>query len=293
MAGHDPPNRRRHRGPAFDGGRGGDRPGRPEVRHGAIVVERHLRPAPGGHRVLRLIGGRGRGDRVRQDQRVGDLGARRRPLLQRSLGRGRRVDDSPGGDEQGRGGSGPPAGPGRRWRDLGRGGRGHPGARPGRDRRPGQRHRRRWAHPGRRDGLAVQSARAHDRQPRVGRGRARRWPHRAGLRVRASGPVLGGARRRRQLRCDHRVRVPAAPNRAGGAPGPAVLGDRARRGRAAGLPRRHVHPARRLRRGHRRCALRARGTVRSPRAPGQDRPRPARRRLRLRRGARPGARPGA
>ena len=59
---------------------------------------------------------------------------------------------------------------------------------------------RRGADAGRRRRLADQGPRPDDRQPRLGRCRAGERRARPGERVRAPGPVLGPARRRRQLR---------------------------------------------------------------------------------------------
>ena len=66
-------------------------------------------------------------------------------------------------------------------------------------------------------GWLTREARPGDRQPGVGRGRAGRRPLRARERHRAPRPVLGAARRRRELRRRHGVRVPAARGRPDGA----------------------------------------------------------------------------
>ena len=100
---------------------------------------------------------------------------------------------------------------------------------PDRRRGPGAERRRLAPAPPRRDDR---------RQPRLGRGRPRRRPPRAGERRRARGPVLGAARRRRQLRRRHVL--PAAPARArpAGVRAQRRLPDRGRRARARGLARR-------------------------------------------------------
>ena len=72
-------------------------------------------------------------------------------------------------------------------------------------------HRRRRPHPRRRHRVPDPGARPVLRQPALRRGRAGRRQHRHRQRARAPRPVLGAARRRRQLRRGHRVRVPAAP----------------------------------------------------------------------------------
>ena len=95
-----------------------------------------------------------------------------------------------------------------------------PAVRPGDDGRQRLAHRRRRADARRRDGLAGPAARAGLRQRR----RRSRWSPPTGEVVRASAdehPDLfwGAARRRRQLRRGHRVRVPAAPGRHAGARG--------------------------------------------------------------------------
>ena len=83
--------------------------------------------------------------------------------------------------------------------------------RPGDDRRDHLHHRRRRTDARRRDRLPGPRPRPVVRQPdlRRGRDRGRSAGHRQ--REGARGPVLGAARRRRQLRRGHRVRVPAAP----------------------------------------------------------------------------------
>ena len=116
------------------------------------------------------------------------------------------------------------------------------------DRRLRQPHRHRRAHARRRDRPPDAQDRPGDRRAAVVPGRDRRRLHRAGLGGGEPRPLLGPARRRRQLRRRHRLhlRPPAArpedprrPRRLAGRPGadgagvPARLhGRRARRGRA-------------------------------------------------------------
>ena len=97
-------------------------------------------------------------------------------------------------------------------------------------------HRR--PHARRRHRLADAPARRDRRQP------ARRHGRHAGRhgRRRRRGSAVGPARRRRELRRRHRVRVPAAPGRPDRARRPAVLRARGRPGGAAPLPRLHRRP---------------------------------------------------
>ena len=93
------------------------------------------------------------------------------------------------------------------WREFDRG---DPGAWPGHHRRHRLQHRHRRPHPWRRTGLADGQARRDRGQPDLGRCGHRRWRTPQGQRDRESGPVLGFARRRRQFRRRHSVRVPPA-----------------------------------------------------------------------------------
>ena len=104
-------------------------------------------------------------------------------------------------------------------------------------------------------------------------------------------PVLGGPRRRRQLRGGDGVRVRAARGRADGAVRLPVLGPRPGTGGPAARSRGHRRASRRRQR-HRRRAQRSTGSVRAGAAPAAARLRDDRRRLRLARGARRRARPG-
>ena len=112
------------------------------------------------------------------------------------------------------------------------------------DRRAGVDDRNRRVHPRRRYRLAPPSLRPDLRQPGRCRRRHRGRATRARQRRRAPRPVLGAARRRRQLRGGHLVRVRAA------------------RGRAHRLRRRGVLPRRRGRRGARRLPRRLRASRR-------------------------------
>ena len=90
--------------------------------------------------------------------------------------------------------------------------------RAGRAVRHRQQHRCRRAHARRRYRVPHAQVRAHDRQPPRGRRRAGRRQLRHGERERASGPVLGAPRRRRQLRRRHELPVPGAPGEHGLSP---------------------------------------------------------------------------
>ena len=84
------------------------------------------------------------------------------------------------------------------------------GFRPRHHRRRRLDHRHRRADPGRRSRLADGQARPELRQPAVGRHRHRRWRVPDRQRRAAPGAVLGAARRRRQFRGRHLVRIPAS-----------------------------------------------------------------------------------
>ena len=103
----------------------------------------------------------------------------------------------------------------------------------GRNRHPHRRRRpdaRRWYR------LASSQARADDRPARLGRSGHRRGRPRQGQRDRRVRALLGPARRWRQLRDRHRVRVSPAPGRPGRACRTDLLADRGR-ARAPTLPR--------------------------------------------------------
>ena len=126
---------------------------------------------------------------------------------------------------------------GRRRRHLGRVRPGDPGARAGDHGRTGLHDRRGRADPRRRLGLAGAAARADLRQPPLGRpgDGGRRAGHRQ--RDGGAGPVLGAARRRRQLRRRHVVHLRPAPARPDGARRPAAVAGQRRPRPGAGLPR--------------------------------------------------------
>ena len=86
------------------------------------------------------------------------------------------------------------------------------GTRPGHHGRHREPHRRRRRQPGWRDRVAHAQARAR-RQSRGGRGGHRGRRHRAGVGQRPPRPVLGAARRWRELRRRQLVPVRAAPRR--------------------------------------------------------------------------------
>ena len=70
-----------------------------------------------------------------------------------------------------------------------------------------------WPHPRRGDRLPGAEVRPVLRQPALCRGGSRQRPDRDRQRGRARRPVLGAARRRRQLRGGHAVRVPSSPGK--------------------------------------------------------------------------------
>ena len=106
-------------------------------------------------------------------------------------------------------------------------------------------HRHGRAHAGRRLRLAEPQARPDHRQPDRRRRRARFRRVRAGQRDAERRPVLGGARRRRQLRRRHLVRVPVASARARGAGRADRLSARAGEAGVRGLSQVHRRGARR------------------------------------------------
>ena len=103
-----------------------------------------------------------------------------------------------------------------RRRRLGRRRQRDAAARPRDHGRPRLVHRRRGLHARRRHRLDDAQVRARLRQPGRGRRRHRRRPDHPCKRVGEQRPALGPARRRRQLRHRHAVRVRAAPARADG-----------------------------------------------------------------------------
>ena len=139
-------------------------------------------------------------------------------------------------------------------------------------------------------GWLTPPVRAVVRQPALRPGRHRGRPGAAGQRRAAPGAVLGAARRRRQLRRGHRVRVPAAPGRTAGPAGSVLLGRRRRRCGADPGPAGHRGPAAPDGRADLRRKRPAR-PVRTRAAPLPARVRADRGRVRRRRRARPAGRP--
>ena len=184
-------------------------PVRPGLRRGAHGVERRSRPSSGTDHPLRRHRRRHPRGGIRAQRRAGAGRARRGPQHRRLLHQRRRRRPRPLTDEGHPGRPDHP--PGRRAgrAHLGRVRPRDPGVRPGRHRRPRLDHRHRRVHPRRRDRLAAARVRPHLRQPALGRRRHRRRPVPHRQRARAPRPVLGTARRRRQLRCGHLVGVPA------------------------------------------------------------------------------------
>ena len=114
---------------------------------------------------------------------------------------------------------------------LGRPRRRHPGPRPRHAARHQLHHRHRRADARRRLRLAQPQVRHDHRQPRVRRGRDRGRRGGARQRRRAPRPLLGAARRQRQFRRRHPLRVPAPPGRPRRAERPDRLSDLRRRSR--------------------------------------------------------------
>ena len=220
-------------------------------------MERRRRPAPGGRRAVQQRGRRRRRAPVRPGGGAGDRRARRGAQLsgQSGVDGGLMIDLS--GMRRRHRRPGAQAGPGgRRGLDL-RPRRRHPGARPRRARRGRRPHGDRRPDARRRHGLAdpaggltidnLESVEVVVADGRVLRASRRREP----------GPVLGGPRRRRQLRRRHGVRVPAARGRPDGAV------RRSCSGRPSGAARRCAPSAR----PSRRCRGRAASDRRVPDAP--------------------------
>ena len=123
----------------------------------------------------------------------------------------------------------------RRRRHVGRRRRGHAAARARDARRLHQPHRHRRAHARWRHRLAHQDGRPVVRQPGRRRGGDRRRAHRSCIADGERRPVLGAARRRRQLRRRHVVRVRAAPGGPDGPSRPVLLRPRPTAPRHCGL----------------------------------------------------------
>ena len=181
--------------------------GPPRLRRRPPRLERDDRRSPGRHRPLRL--GRRRGRRDRPCPLRGPPARRPRGRAQRRRHRDRRGRPRrrPLPAARRAPGSLAPHGPRAGRRDLGRR---RSRDRPARARHAGRRRvrdRRRRARAQRRRLGPAARTRHDDRQPRLRRGRAGRRPRRARERGRARRPVLGAARRRRELRRRHVVRA--------------------------------------------------------------------------------------
>ena len=194
---------------------------------------------------------------VRHDLAGGGALGRAQPARPRH--QHRRDGDRPGASRRRRGPRRPaPARARRRRRDLGPGGRGARSARLGAHRRRHDQRRRRRPDPGRRDRLDGPPVRAGDRQPGRRAGGDRRRPTAHDIAGRAPRPVLGIARRRRQLRRRRRLRLPrpagqhralrdgGLPARRSGRPARPVAGrDASRAGRVVQHPGADAADARR------------------------------------------------
>ena len=161
------------------------------------------------------VGRRDPGGEFRPRQRPRHRHPRRRPQRAGLRQRRRRAGDRPVGDEGRPGRSRGPHGAGRARLHPGRPRPRHPRLRAGGAGRDRLDDRDRRADAGRRPRLPVAQARADDRQPARGRRRARRRQLRDRERRQPSRPLLGAARRRRQLRGGDELPVPAAPGRRG------------------------------------------------------------------------------
>ena len=149
--------------------------------------------------------------RLRARPRAAGRGARRRPQRRRQRRLRRRADDRPLRDEGHPCRSRRADGAGRGRRDLGRVRPRDAGLRAGHDRRSGLDDRHRRADARRRLRLARCARSASPATTCSPPTSSPPTAARDGQRRRAPGPLLGAARRRRQLRRRHLVRVPAAP----------------------------------------------------------------------------------
>ena len=223
--------------------------------------------SPSGDRPCARRGRRRQGRELRPRDRNHARRAGRRALVGGLLDLRRRHRPRPLPDEGRLGRPGRADGEGAGGRTLGRRRPRDAGVRVGRPRRADLAHRDRRAHARRRGRLAVAAVRPDDRQPALGRPGHGRRPARDGIGARASGSVLGAARRLGQLRRRGLVRVPAAPGRAARPRRPDLLRARRCAGRAPECTRCDGRSARRgvaLARAHPRST----GTSDTGRAPG-------------------------
>ena len=154
-------------------------------------------------------------------------------------------------------------------RHVGRVRPGHAGARPGHDRWTCVDDRCRRSDPRWRVGMDRAGVGPQLRQPRLGRSRDRRRPRGHGERGREPRSLLGAARRGRQLRCRHLVRVQAARAGPAGDRRPDAVARRCRRRCGAPVPRLRRRGARRAGHGPR-VPDRSTGGVRAGPPPGHD-----------------------
>ena len=185
------------------------------IRRGALGLERDDRSASGADRpVPRRV----RRRRVRQRRaraRHSAVGQRRRTQHRRT-GRVRgRTDARHVAHARRLGRSGRARGARSGRLPSRRRGRGDAAPRPCRGARVRVRHRLRGADARRRIRVPHAAVRLDERQSRVGRSRHRRRSGGPRIRTGEQRPVLGAARRRRQLRRRHELRVQASPGRSG------------------------------------------------------------------------------
>ena len=217
------------------------------LRQRSCSVERCHRSAPAPDRPMHRDRRRSRGHTFRPRQRSGDRHTGRWPQCGGHRRLRRRDRHRPLGDAGRAGRSRRPQGLGAGWCAVGRRRPRDAGARSGHHRRNCEPHWRRRAHPRRWRRLADAQARPDGRQPPRCRCRDGRRRAAAGIRGRAPRPVLGVARRRRQLRRGYLVRVPPPLGRAD-RPGRAhPLGRHRRQGGPALLPRLRPRRSRRAR----------------------------------------------
>ena len=248
---------------------GSDQARRCALRRGADRVQLDDRQAASGHRAVCYARRRARCAAARHEPGLRRRGARRRTLRRRGLPQrqwpcNRRSPDE-GHPGRRRGASGAR----RCGRHVGRVRPGHAGARPGDDRWTCVDDRRRRPDARWRVGMDGAGLGPQLRQPRLGRPRDRRRQRGHGERRREPRSLLGPARRRRQLRCCHLVRVQAARAGSAGDRRPDALARRCRRRRGAPVPGLRRRGARRA--GHGPCLPhRSTGRVRARPPPGHD-----------------------